>query len=677
MAARMLSSSLPGVALALLLATPAAASDPPKLTKAQRDTLQAVVAGVDAAAAQPPTPGLDWQIHVLRASDGSHYVAFSIDTPPGWPARGAVPLYVRLATRLPVPPIAAERSAVMEWLKGLRGDPMPQRPTQIITIPNGELPVGGPSSMSTRDSGAGQALAALRLADHQQERARQAQEERDRKRKAELEGSGDAARRALLPFEDFDMAATATEVDSTLVLRRSLTAAPGDYDLYVAWTVPAAKGPPAVRVLKREVTLPPMPPAELALSTIILADDVQVRETVYPADQQTAHPYSIGATEITPARDDRYTNDERLAVFFQVVNPTATPAGKPDVAIGFRLFQTTADGEKSLGALDSQYYNETTLPADFDVNLGHPVFAAMAARLATLPRGTFRLNVVATDRLSRRTASGDATFRIIATPANLLKTAPSAAPPFRRDRMLQPAMVQAVVARLTPPAPSPALARALAAAAEGRFVEVLREQPAGPGEDGIWAVLRGMALYALGDSARAVTVPLRRALEAGAPAGSAQVFLAACQAIDGYDRSAVADWDAAIEGGVDRTVLTPLLIDAHLRLGDAEAASTLANRLLSERPGDPAAVRGLAAAHVAAGRSADAITVLDANRIDASADPDTHYLMLKALFTSAMSKSGPGAEPSGIERFTRLAQAYIAGKGAHADVVAEWMGVVK
>jgi predicted transcriptional regulator len=519
---------------------------------------------------------------------------------------------------------------------------------------------------------AGQATAALALMEREREREKQEREEQERRRKAELEGRGSGpARNALFPFEDFDAAATAT-AGAVRTLERALTAGPGEYDLYVAWAAPVSRGVPQPRVLKRALSLPPAPVGEFALSSLILAADVKTGVTPYPANRQTAHPYSIGATALVPARDDIFTNDDRLAVVFQVVGPLASPEGKPDVAIGFRLFQKSGDTETPFATLTPQYYNESTLPVDFDLRLGHPIFAAMAAPLTRLPRGRFRLEVTATDRHSRRVITADTAFTVVATVESLLRTAPSAAPAFRREAMLDPALVGAVVSRLTPAAPSPALARGLAAARDGRFVEALREESFPADEQAAGAVLRGMALYALGDSARAVAVHFRRALELNAPPGTAQVFLAACQAMDGFDRSAIGDWDAALEAGFDRVLLAPFIADAHLRAGNAKAAAALADSVLREHPGHPGLVRSRAAAHVAEGRPAEALALLPAEA--QAQDLDTHYIVLRALFDGVARKTAPAADPS---RFAALAQAYVDRKGPHASAVQEWMALVK
>jgi hypothetical protein len=129
---------------------------------------------------------------------------------------------------------------------------------------------------------------------------------------------------------------------------------------------------------------------------VIVADDVSLREVPIAPDQQTAHPYSIGRTEIVPARDQSLTTDERLALVVQVINPRSGPDGKPDVAVGFRLQRRTPAGHEQIGTLPPQVFNRTTLPADFDAAQGHPIFAAVAV-LASFKRGDYRIEVMADD----------------------------------------------------------------------------------------------------------------------------------------------------------------------------------------------------------------------------------------------------------------------------------------
>src|SRR5688572_8292594 len=184
------------VALALAASIPVAAhqAPAPNLTKQQRAALQAVIGAVDNASAVSPTPDADWPLHVLRASDGSHYVAFSV-SPHGLSAEQPVVLYVRLATRRDARIAAApERSAVAEWLAGQRSTPL--RRERAIAF--GDMPTFGAGAIANRGPGP----QSLGLLDMERERAREQREARERARKAELEGAAtDRGPNQLLPFE--------------------------------------------------------------------------------------------------------------------------------------------------------------------------------------------------------------------------------------------------------------------------------------------------------------------------------------------------------------------------------------------------------------------------------------------------------------------------------------------
>ena len=55
--------------------------------------------------------------------------------------------------------------------------------------------------------------------------------------------------------------------------------------------------------MKRSVSLPPATTGELTLSSVIVADHVGTRAAPYTPAEQAAHPYAIGLTDITLARD--------------------------------------------------------------------------------------------------------------------------------------------------------------------------------------------------------------------------------------------------------------------------------------------------------------------------------------------------------------------------------------
>ena len=274
------------------------------------------------------------------------------------------PLYVRLAPRATEPPsVTAQRSAVEEWLLGQRKDPLPMQARRVVQIPSGELPVGGPLSMSGRDT-AGQSSAALALVERERTREKAAAAARDQERRDELEGRTKNLQE-LLPFEDFDMPAK-------VVTRPGRhTGHPPGADLRArrirrrdrlggARRQGAASQDGRAQARDHPASCPGV--SGLALGSIIVADGIQVRDSIYRADQQTAHPYAIGNTEIEPAADLLFTNDEKLSVAFQVINAMPSPTGKPDVSIGFRLFRLTEKGEEPAGSLSPLQYTEGTLP---------------------------------------------------------------------------------------------------------------------------------------------------------------------------------------------------------------------------------------------------------------------------------------------------------------------------
>jgi hypothetical protein len=667
--------------VSLVAAAPAAGQAAPKLTRGERSAMQAVVAAVDKAGAAPDTPPIDGPVHVLRASDGSHYVAFTLIAPSGIPANLQGVLYVRLATRQSDSLAVTERSMVAEWLAGRSNAPLKR--DRGIAI--GDMPTFGAGSAANSGgnagvNGRGIASQNLQLLEMERERARDRREEQDRQRKAGLEGEkAPRPANAVLPFEDFDLhAALAADKGGVPMLRRSLTAGPGDYDLYVGWADPAAKDPAVTaRVFKRRLELPVASTTAFALSGVIVADEVSLREVPVAADRQTAHPYSIGTTEIVPARDQSLTTDERLALVVQVINPSAAPDGKPDVAVGFRIQRRTANGHDQVGVLAPQIYNRTTLPQDFDATRGQPIFAAVAIPLDAFKRGEYRIEVMADDRLGGVSATTSTTFDIVSTPTALLRDAPPLGVPFRREDALQPALLDAIASRVTSPAPSAALAAAIEATRQRRFVDLVREDAVTAEEQGARVLLRGLALYALGDTPASLAVPLRQAAAMSVSPAAVQVIMGATRALEGNDREAIAAWLAAIDAGLDASTVTGLLCDAYLRMGDAARAGELAAAALAKQPGDASLVRRVAAAHLVANRRDEAVRVLDEHLRASPADVDAQWLLLQALYTGAARAQGPGADQAGRDRITEIAARYAQAGGKNAALAAEWAASVK
>jgi hypothetical protein len=651
---------VPAAVLIACIGTPAAAQGPaPNLTRQQRELLQALVAATDAATAQPPTPDVTWQSHVLRASDGSHYVAFSV-TPASPLPDVPVLLYVRLSTANTDAATVAERSAVREWLNGSKIDPRLQ-PRRAMAV--GDMPPMGAGAIGSRGGGS-VGSSDLQLLDLQRERARQRKDDDEKQRRAVLEGTVTTPTN-FLPFEDFELASAAAFADGTKTIQRALTAGPGAYDLFVAWVdaaKPAGKAP--IYVARQSLMLETAAP-ELALSSVIVADRIGVRAAPYNSTEQRAHPYAIGMTEIVPARDATFTPDERLAAAFQIINPAAGPSGKPDLVVNLRIVRVAGLREEPVASLSPLHYSAATLPADFDVRLGHPVIAALALPLATIPRGTHRLLVAVEDRVSSAVVSGRVEFVVSGTPLSLLAEAPPLGPKFVLAASLSPPTLGTLADRLAPANPSAALSRALQVARTGRLAELLIEEPVAPAEHGTRAALTALALLSLGDLG--AIAHLERARAEGAAPAVVDFLLGVARAVQNRDADAIARWRAALDAGLPRECVAQWLAEAYLRSRDfARAADALQDVDLTA---SPALQTTLAAVRIATQRESDAITLLDALVARTPTDPDAQWLLLHAMYAQLVTApNGPNRD-----RFVQQARRYVEANGRNAPLAAEWL----
>jgi hypothetical protein len=101
----------------------------------------------------------------------------------------------------------------------------------------------------------------------------------------------------------------------------------------------------------------------------------------------------------------------------------------------------------------------------------------------------------------------------------------------------------------------------------------------------------------------------------------------------------------------------------------------MAQAALDAQPASAVAARGLAAARIAAGQYADALTVLD-GLAGSTADTDRDFLVVHALFGGVVGGTAPGNTATGRDRLRAVGQRYIDAGGRHAALVTEWLAVV-
>ncbi|MBM3780693.1 MAG: hypothetical protein FJW29_03305 [Acidobacteria bacterium] len=663
----------------LLTTTAGAQARPPSLSKAEREALRTAVLATRTLAAVPEAVPTDVSADLFRASDGSHYVALSLPAPAELPPTAPVVLYVKLVPRaVPdasgvVPTVSTEpRSAVLEWLEGERSDPLPMRARRVVTVPTGEFPVGGPSSMSGRDGGIGQSTAALRLMDRQLEQQRERAEVLERERRAALEGKA-APAATLLPFEDFDLQARlVSRPGQGRKLERAITAAPGEYDVVLGWSSAGTGGRVGVvGAVRHHLSLPAAPRDTLRLGSVVLADGISVISEPYRSEQQSAHPYVLGTTDITPAADRRFTNDERLAVAFQIINPAGDTAGKPDVRVGFRLYRRTGAGETLVGTPSPLTYAADTLPVDFNVGLGHPLLAALALPLSTLPRGDYRLAIAVTDLLARTSATGEATFQIVPTRAALLAAIPGLQPPLRRGRAVSDEALAASLEPLHPLGTTPILRQILSAIAQRRFAEAIRDTPMDASERPLAELLRTVAYYGLGDTPASLAARLHQAESLGAPTGAVRYWQGWIDALQARDADAAAAWHDASRHGWPPALAAPLESDALLRLGRISEAATVAARALDAGVRRESLAQAVALAALEDHREDQALAIVSPF-LASSPDAETLWLAIRAVAVPVL-KTDSSLPPDRLTTLSALVERYRALQGRHMDRADEWV----
>jgi hypothetical protein len=423
-----------------------------------------------------------------------------------------------------------------------------------------------------------------------------------------------------------------------------------------------------VHVVRKSITLEPARTIGLITGSVILADSVSVRPAPYSPSEQASHPYSIGLMEIVPARSTRYGRDGRLSVAFQVINAQSNDAGMPDIVVNFRIVRLNGDRESAVASLKPQSYNATTLPADFNAKLGHPIFAAVSAPLATLNRGDYRLRISVNDRIANSVVNTETAFSVIGTPASLLAEAPPLGRPFRREAVFEAGVLGSLVDRLTPSSPSPALSRALAVAKNGRPADLLIEEPVTPPEAGVRTTLTGLALLSIGDASAAAQ--FQRALDQKAPIAPTQFLLGAARAMQSRDADAIAAWQVAMSTGSAPEVTGQLLLDAYLRRNDLQRATELA----ASAPARIATPR-VAAVYIATRREAEAVAALERHLAEHPDDHDARWLLLHALYSQFV---GTGKAPSAAdaERFRTQARTYIDAGGVNSGLAEEWLKAI-
>src|SRR5579864_3745302 len=171
-------------------------------------------------------------------------------------------------------------------------------------------------------------------------------------------------------YEDITFVpATSAAGQTSMRISRSFTVPAGDYDVYVVAKEPtpdkAPKNapPPKASVLKQSVTVPDFWNAEqLNTSTVIIASRIDPLPAPLTPQQQADRPYALGAMEIVPAFETKFTKKSELSTFMLIYNPKVDGANKPDISVEYNFYQKPAgQAEKFFNKTSPQNLNAQTL----------------------------------------------------------------------------------------------------------------------------------------------------------------------------------------------------------------------------------------------------------------------------------------------------------------------------
>jgi hypothetical protein len=199
-------------------------------------------------------------------------------------------------------------------------------------------------------------------------------------------------------------------------ISRSFAVEAGTYDVYlVAKELPTGeKNEPASKtsVVKHTVTVPDFWSGELTTSTVIVASRVDPLAAPLTPDQLKDRPYAMGSMEIVPDISHAFTKQNNLSTVMWIYNPKADENRKPNVTVEYNFYAVKDGQETFFNKTKPTELNSETLPAQFDLEMGHQLQAGQEVPLASFPEGQYRLEIKVTDHIANTSLSRDVKFTV-------------------------------------------------------------------------------------------------------------------------------------------------------------------------------------------------------------------------------------------------------------------------
>lgn len=208
--------------------------------------------------------------------------------------------------------------------------------------------------------------------------------------------------------------------DGPMHVSRSFTVATGIYDVFVVVKEPTPeKAPknasaPKTALIKQTVTVPDFWNGELSSSSVLIAKSIDPLPAPLTPQQQAERPYALGAVEIQPVFDTKFSKKSEISTFMLIYNPKTGAGNKPDVMVEYNFYSKAGGAEKFFNKTTPQSLNAETLPPQFDIAAGHQLQTGQAVPLASFPEGDYRLEIKITDKIANKSVTQDVNFTVTA-----------------------------------------------------------------------------------------------------------------------------------------------------------------------------------------------------------------------------------------------------------------------
>ena len=218
------------------------------------------------------------------------------------------------------------------------------------------------------------------------------------------------------PFADvyFLTEKSMTTAGDVASLGRALELPAGEYTLYIALRERQPKDKkqqPKTTVLAQPLTVPDLNTG-LATSSIILAKSLDPAPEQLTGQQQLEQPFTISGYRIVPSfgAPIPQADGELMFVFF-IYNEGVAASGKPDLDVEYLFYRANED--KAFTKLATQSFNATTLPGQFDLNLGHQVFVGQGIPVKdAFKPGDYRLEIKVIDKTNGQAITRNVPFTV-------------------------------------------------------------------------------------------------------------------------------------------------------------------------------------------------------------------------------------------------------------------------